>query len=208
LGKALARNHPVYNEDDNKVIVISVPDSSNTTALGYRTELEKLGIDCRLEIGLIRSHYIGRTFIQPGQGNREIGVRIKFNTVKGVLEGRTVVVVDDSIVRGTTSKQLVKLIREANPKSIHLRISSPPIVNPCYYGMDFPSKEELFAHRYESNIEEMRKYLGVDSLHYLTIEEMLGAVSEAGEENFCHACFSGEYPTLVDPNFKKEIYEL
>jgi amidophosphoribosyltransferase len=208
LGKTLARNHPVYNEDDNKVIVISVPDSSNTTALGYRTELEKLGVDCRLEIGLIRSHYIGRTFIQPGQSNREIGVRIKFNTVKGVLEGRTVVVVDDSIVRGTTSKQLVKLIREANPKSIHLRISSPPIINPCYYGMDFPSKDELFAHRYENKIEEMRKYLGVDSLHYLTIDEMLGAVSEAGEENFCHACFSGEYPTLVDPNFKKEIYEV
>ncbi|MGD8307003.1 MAG: amidophosphoribosyltransferase [Ignavibacteria bacterium] len=208
LGKALARNHPVYNEDDSKVIVISVPDSSNTTALGYRTELEKLGVNCRLEIGLIRSHYIGRTFIQPDQGNREIGVRIKFNTVKGVLEGKTVVVVDDSIVRGTTSKQLVKLIREANPKSIHLRISSPPITHPCYYGMDFPSKEELFAHRYESNIEEMRNYLGVDSLHYLTIDEMLGAVSEAGTDNFCHACFSGEYPILVDPDFKKEIYEI
>ncbi|MFC2103129.1 amidophosphoribosyltransferase, partial [Bacteroidota bacterium] len=208
LGKALARNHPVHNEDDKKVIVISVPDSSNTTAIGYFTELEKLGVDCRLEIGLIRSHYVGRTFIQPGQGNREMGVRIKFNTVKGVLEGRTVVIVDDSIVRGTTSKQLVKLIREANPKSIHLRISSPPITNPCYYGMDFPSKEELFAHRYQSDIEEMQKYLGAESLHYLTIEEMLGAVSEAGADNFCHACFSGEYPTLVDPNFKKEIYEV
>lgn len=208
LGKALARNHPVNNEDDNKVIVISVPDSSNTTALGYRTELEKLGVNCRLEIGLIRSHYIGRTFIQPDQGNREIRVRIKFNTVKGVLEGKTVVVVDDSIVRGTTSKQLVRLIREANPKSIHLRISSPPITHPCYYGMDFPSKKELFAHRYESNIEEMRKYLSVDSLHYLTIDEMLGAVSEAGIDNFCHACFSGEYPINVDPDFKKEIYEI
>jgi amidophosphoribosyltransferase len=208
LGKILARNHPVFNEDDEKVIVISVPDSSNTTAIGYRTELEKLGVACRLEIGLIRSHYIGRTFIQPGQNKREIGVRIKFNTVKGVLEGRTVVMVDDSIVRGTTSKQLVKLIREANPKSIHLRISSPPITHPCFYGMDFPSKDELFAHRYKSNIEEMRKYLGVDSLHYLTIDEMLEAVSEAGIDNFCHACFSGEYPAPVDLNFKKEIYEV
>lgn len=208
LGKALARNHPVLNEDEEKVIVISVPDSSNTTALGYQTELEKLGVNCRLEIGLIRSHYIGRTFIQPGQTNREIGVKIKFNTVKGVLEGRTVVMVDDSIVRGTTSKQLVKLIRDANPKSIHLRISSSPITHPCFYGMDFPSKEELIAHNFNSDIKEMAKYLGVDSLEYLTTDEMLEAVSEAGKENFCYACFSGKYPTEVDLDFKKEIYEL
>jgi len=208
LGKILASNHPVYNEEDEKVIVISVPDSSNTIALGYQTQLEKLGIDCKLEIGLIRSHYIGRTFIQPGQSNREIGVKIKFNTVKGVLEGRTVVIVDDSIVRGTTSKQLVNLIREANPRSIHLRISSPPIANPCYYGMDFPSKDELIAHRYDSKIEGIRDYLGVDSLEYLTIDELLEAVYEAGPQNFCHACFSGEYPTPVDVKFKKEIYEV
>ena len=208
LGKALARNHPVYSEDIEKVIVISVPDSSNTTALGYQRELEKLGVDCRLEIGLIRSHYIGRTFIQPGQAKREIGVKIKFNTVKGVLEGRTVVIVDDSIVRGTTSHQLVKLIREANPKSIHLRISSPPIVHPCFYGMDFPSKEELIGYRYNSDIDAIGKSLGVDSLRYLTIDEMLEAVSEAGKDNFCHACFSGKYPTPVDVKFKKEIYEV
>jgi len=208
LGKVLARNHPVLNENDEKVIVISVPDSSNTTALGYQTELEKIGVDCKLEIGLIRSHYIGRTFIQPGQGKREIGVRIKFNTVKGVLEGRTVVIVDDSIVRGTTSKQLVKLIREANPLSIHFRISSPPITHPCYYGMDFPSKDELIAYKYQSDIKEIGKYLGVDSLEYLTTEEMLEAVSEAGTDNFCHACFSGKYPTPVDLSFKKEIYEV
>jgi amidophosphoribosyltransferase len=208
LGKILARNHPVFNEDEEKIIVISVPDSSNTTALGYQTELEKLGVNCKLEIGLIRSHYIGRTFIQPGQTNREIGVKIKFNTVKGVLEGRTVVLVDDSIVRGTTCKQLVKLIREANPKSIHLRISSSPITHPCFYGMDFPSKEELIANNFNSNIKEMEKYLGVDTLEYLTIDEMLDAVSEAGKDNFCHACFSGKYPTEVDPNFIKEIYEI
>ena len=208
LGKVLARNHPVYNEDEEKVIVISVPDSSNTTALGYQTELEKLGVNCKLEIGLIRNHYIGRTFIQPGQANREIGVKIKFNTVKGVLEGRTVVLVDDSIVRGTTSKQLVKLIRDANPKSIHLRISSSPITHPCFYGMDFPSKDELFANNFNSNIKEMGKYLGVDSLEYLTIEEMLEAVSEAGKDNFCHACFSGKYPIEVDHHYKKEMYEI
>jgi amidophosphoribosyltransferase len=208
LGKVLARNHPVYNEDEEKVIVISVPDSSNTTALGYQTELEKLGINCKLEIGLIRSHYIGRTFIQPGQANREIGVKIKFNTVKGVLEGRTVVLVDDSIVRGTTSKQLVKLIRDANPKSIHLRISSSPITHPCFYGMDFPSKEELIAHNFNSDIKAIGKNLGVDSIEYLTIEEMLEAVSEAGKDNFCHACFSGKYPIEVDHHYKKEMYEI
>lgn len=208
LGKVLARKHPVTDPDGERVYVISVPDSSNTTALGYARELEKEGIDARMEIGLIRSHYIGRTFIQPGQSNRQMGVRIKFNIVKGVLEGRTIVVVDDSIVRGTTSKQLVHLIKEANPKSVHLRISSPPIMYPCFYGMDFPSKEELVAHQMHGNIEEIKNYLEVDSLEYLTIEEMLEAVSEAGEENFCTACFSGKYPTEIDVNFKKEMYEV
>ena len=208
LGKVLARKHPVMDRDGEKVIVISVPDSSNTTALGYQTELEKQGIDSKLEIGLIRSHYIGRTFIQPGQQKREIGVRIKFNIVKGVLEGKTVVVVDDSIVRGTTSRQLVNLLREAKPKEIHLRISSSPIQFPCYYGMDFPSKEELIANQCNGNIKEIEKRLGVDSLEYLTIDEMLEAVSEAGQENFCTACFSGNYPTMVDSSYKKEMYEV
>lgn len=208
LGKVLARKHPVYDRDGEKVIVISVPDSSNTTALGYQTELEKLGVDSKLEIGLIRSHYIGRTFILPGQQKREIGVRIKFNIVKGVLEGRTVVIVDDSIVRGTTSKQLVNLIREANPKEIHLRISSSPIHHPCYYGMDFPSKEELIANLHDGDIKSIERSLEVDSLEYLTIDEMLEAVEEANPDNFCTACFSGKYPTPVDTSFKKEIYEL
>jgi amidophosphoribosyltransferase len=207
LGKILARKHPVIDKDGEKVIVISVPDSSNTTALGYQSELEKLGIDSKLEIGLIRSHYIGRTFIQPGQEKREIGVRIKFNIVKGVIEGKTVVVVDDSIVRGTTSKQLVNLIKEGNPKEIHLRISSPPIMHPCYYGMDFPSKKELVANKFDGEIKRIERYLEADSLEYLTIDEMLEAVSEAGEENFCTACFSGNYPTLVDVSYKKEMYE-
>ncbi len=208
LGKVLARKHPVTDPDGERIYVISVPDSSNTTAIGYARELEKEGVDVRLEIGLIRNHYIGRTFIQPGQSNRETGVRIKFNIVKGVLEGRTIVVVDDSIVRGTTSKQLVKLLREGNPKSIHLRISSPPIMHPCFYGMDFPSRAELIAHNKHGNIEEIKNYLEVDSLEYLTIDEMLEAVSEAGRDNFCTACFSGNYPTPVDINFKKEMYEV
>ncbi len=207
LGKMLARKYPVTDKDGEKVIVISVPDSSNTTALGYHHELKKSGIESRHEIGLIRSHYIGRTFIQPGQEKREIGVRIKFNIVKGVLEGRTIVVVDDSIVRGTTSKQLINLIREAKPKAIHLRISSSPIMHPCYYGMDFPSRDELIACKHNGSISEIAKYLEVDSLEYLTIDEMLEAVSEADSAKFCTACFSGQYPTEVDLNFKKEMYE-
>lgn len=208
LGKVLARKHPVKDRDGEKVIVISVPDSSNTMALGYQTELEKQDIASKLEIGLIRSHYIGRTFILPGQEKREIGVRIKFNTVKGVLQGRTIVLIDDSIVRGTTSKQLVNLIREANPKEIHLRIGSAPITHPCYYGMDFPSKGELVANKFNADIKAIQNYLEVDSLEYLTIDEMLEAVAEANPKNFCTACFSGDYPTKINFNLTKEMYEV
>ncbi len=207
LGKTLAEKHPVTDDDGEKVIVIGVPDSSNTAALGYQTQLVKMGIPSRLEIGLIRSHYIGRTFILPGQKEREVSVRIKFNTVKGVLENKTLVVVDDSIVRGTTSKQLVKLLREAGPKSIHVRISSPPIISPCYYGMDFPSKEELIAYKYHSNIEEIGHYLEVDSLSYLTIDEMLEAMVDHEPEDFCTACFSGKYPIPVNMGISKEAYD-
>jgi amidophosphoribosyltransferase len=207
LGKVLAQKHPVVDKDGEKVIVISVPDSSNTAAIGFQRQLTKQNIDSRLEIGLIRSHYIGRTFILPGQKAREVGVKIKFNTVKGVLENKTVALIDDSIVRGTTSKQLIKLLREANPKEIHLRISSPPIVSPCYYGMDFPSKEELIAYKFGSNIDEIRDYLEVDSLEYLTINEMLDAMIDHSREDFCTACFSGNYPIPVDQDVTKEIYE-
>ena len=208
LGKVLARKHPVYDKDGDKVIVISVPDSSNTMALGYQTELEKQGISSKLEIGLIRSHYIGRTFILPGQEKREIGVKIKFNTVKGVLQGRTIVLIDDSIVRGTTSKQLISLIKEANPKEVHMRVASAPITHPCYYGMDFPSKDELIANKFNSEVEKIKNYLEVDSLEYLTIDEMLEAVSEANVNNFCTACFSGNYPLSVDLTITKEMYEI
>ena len=196
LGKNLALNHPVKDKDGEKVIVISVPDSSNTAALGYQNQLEKLDIPSKLEIGLIRSHYIGRTFILPAQKKREIGVRIKFNTVKGVLENRTVVIIDDSIVRGTTSKQLINLIREANPKEIHLRISSPPIYNPCYYGMDFPSKEELIANRFK-DIKSIEKYLGIDSLEFMTKEEMIESMIDHAPDDFCTACFTGDYPIPI-----------
>lgn len=206
LGKILAKNHPVKDKDGEKVIVISVPDSSNTAAIGYQNQLDKMGIPSKLEIGLIRSHYIGRTFITPGQGNREIGVRIKFNIVKGVLENKTVVVVDDSIVRGTTSKKLVKLIKEAAPKEVHLRISSAPIVSPCYYGMDFPSKDELIANRFNST-EKIREELEVDSIEYMTENEMLESMIDHAPGDFCTACFSGKYPTHIDWNFNKEEYD-
>jgi amidophosphoribosyltransferase len=207
LGKVLAQKHPVNNIDGGKVIVISVPDSSNTAAIGFQTQLAKQGTPSRLEIGLIRSHYIGRTFIMPGQKDREIGVKIKFNTVRGVLEDQIVVLIDDSVVRGTTSRQLVRLIREANPKEIHLRISSPPIISPCFYGMDFPSKEELIAEKFGRNIEKIREYLEVDSLEYLTIDEMLEAMVDHKPEDFCTACFSGNYPIPVSYGITKDAYE-
>jgi len=208
LGKVLARKYPVTDPDGERVIVISVPDSSNTTALGYENELKKMGIASKYELGLIRSHYIGRTFIYPNQQSREIGVRIKFNTVKGVLENKTVVVVDDSIVRGTTSLQLINLIREAKPKSIHMRVSSPPILYPCFYGMDFPSREELIAHRLKGDISAIREYVSADTLEYLTIPEMLSILSDDIPDNYCTTCFSGEYPTTIDTHFTKDIYEV
>ena len=209
LGKILARKYPVLPvKPDEKVIVMSVPDSSNTAALGYARELEKMGVDARFEIGLLRSHYTGRTFIEPGQENREMRVKIKFNPVKGVLKDKIVVVVDDSIVRGTTSKQLINLIREAGPKEIHFRISSPPIMHSCYYGMDFPSKEELIAFKMDGNVDAIKDYIGVDSLSYLTIADLQEAVKEDNPDDYCTACFSGEYPTKVDFNFTKEHYEV
>lgn len=208
LGKNLAKYHPVKDPDGEKVIVISVPDSSNTAAIGYQQELQNMGINSKLEIGLIRSHYVGRTFILPGQIKRELGVRIKFNTVKGVLEGKTIVIIDDSIVRGTTSRQLINLIKEANPKSIHVRISSPPIFYPCYYGMDFPSKEELIANKFDGDIEKVRRYLNADSLEYLTEREMLESMVDHAPSDFCTACFTGKYPTPIDARIKKHEYDL
>ncbi len=206
LGKNLAKYHPVEDPND-KVIVISVPDSSNTAAIGYQQELQNNGIKSKLEIGLIRSHYIGRTFILPGQIKRELGVRIKFNTVKGVLEGKTIVLIDDSIVRGTTSKQLINLIREANPKSVHVRISSPPIFNPCYYGMDFPSSEELIANKFDGDIDKVREYLGADTLEYLTEQELLESMIDHAPTDFCTACFTGNYPTSIDIKTSKFEYD-
>lgn len=212
LGKNLAieKPSPKANAEDKKVVVISVPDSSNTASLGYVTETIKTNPYIKLELGLIRSHYIGRTFIQPGQDNREIKVKAKFNTVKSVLRDRIVVIVDDSIVRGTTAKLLVKLVKEANPKEIHLRITSPPIVSPCYYGMDFPSKEELIANQCGNDLEKIREYLDVDSVEYLSLEKLHESVPQGinqhGEKiGYCDACFSEKYPIKIEEINKEEF---
>ncbi|MGM0507377.1 MAG: amidophosphoribosyltransferase [Bacteroidota bacterium] len=215
LGKYLAKEHPLdeildYPDPNFKPIIISVPDSSNTAALGYAHESQKNGVDCKYDIGLIRNHYVGRTFISPGQKSREQKVRTKFNIVRGVLEGRSVIIVDDSVVRGTTSRHLVNMIRQANPKEIHFLVSSPPITHPCYYGMDFPDPEELMANRYGKDIEEMARAIGVDSLRYLSAEGLVEAVKESNdsEHDYCTACFTGNYPVPVNFGTEKEENEV
>lgn len=194
LGKRLAMEHPVDAD-----IVISVPDSSNTAALGFANES---GI--RFELGLIRNHYIGRTFIQPLQRIRHFNVKVKFNPVAGVLEDKRVVVVEDSIVRGTTLKVLTQLLRKAGAREVHVRVSSPPIMHPCFYGMDFPTKEELIAT--SMSVEEIRKHLDVDSLGYLSVAGLCSAVSRKGD-GYCTACFSGKYPVNIQEEFRKNQYE-
>jgi amidophosphoribosyltransferase len=184
LGRQLALEHPARAE-----IVIAVPDSANTAALGYS---EKSGI--KFEIGLIRNHYVGRTFIDPEQKIRDLDVKIKFNPVKGVLKDKSVVVVDDSIVRGTTSKKLIKLIRSAGAREIHLRISSPPIISPCFFGIDMPTRSELIASA--KSVPEIQRYLEVDSLGYMSIDGMLSMPSLPNDA-FCVSCFSGRYPLPI-----------
>jgi amidophosphoribosyltransferase len=168
--------------------VFSVPDSSNAMALGFA---EVSGI--KLEYGLIRNHYVGRTFINPTQALRVAKVKIKFNPVREVIQGKSVVVVDDSLVRGNTSKELVQMIRGAGAREVHLRLGSPPITGPCHYGIDTPTREELIGATH--SIEEIRQFLGVDSLGYLSLDGMLGAAGK--DTGFCHACFSGNYPTIT-----------
>lgn len=214
IGKFLAKEHPYENfvnyKGKKKPIVISVPDSSNTAAIGYAAESQKMGYDCKFEIGLIRNHYVGRTFISPGQEQRQMKVRTKFNAVKGVLENRVVLIVDDSIVRGTTSRMLIEMIRKCNPLEVHFLVSSPPIIEPCFYGMDFPDPKELIANRYNRNVDEIANALGVDSLHYLSAEGLIEAVKEANPEgqNYCSACFTGKYPVPVEAQKSKDSYEL
>ncbi len=208
LGKNLANAHPVVPKNpDDKVIVINVPDSSNTATMGYVQQTIKNGGKVRMEIGLIRSHYIGRTFIQPSQDVRENKVKTKFNTVKGVLKDRVVTIVDDSIVRGTTSKQLVQLIRQAGPKEVHFRVTAPPIKFPCHYGMDFPTPEELIANQCGGDIDAIAAELGVDSLGYLSIEDLLASAPQENGEHYCTACFSGNYPIPIDVKQSKDANE-
>ncbi len=192
LGRELAREHPAPGTD----CVFSVPDSSNAMALGYA---EQAGL--KLEHALIRNHYVGRTFINPTQAGRNAKVKIKFNPVREVLEGKKVVVVDDSLVRGTTSRGLVQMIRAAGAAEVHFRLASAPITGPCYYGIDTPTKSELIAATH--SLDEIRRHLGVDSLGYLSLDGMRRAAGGDSME-FCDACFSGNYPTTTPDETARE----
>jgi amidophosphoribosyltransferase len=182
LGRLLAREHPIEAD-----IVAPVPDSGTPAAVGYAAES---GIPFRM--ALIRNHYIGRTFIEPVQAIRDFGVKLKLNPVRRMLEGQRVVLVDDSIVRGTTSRKIVRLVREAGATEVHVRISCPPTISPCYYGVDTPRREELIAA--QKPIEEIRRFLGADSLGYLSFASLREAVEDT-EGKFCTSCYTGSYPT-------------
>ncbi len=171
-------------------IVVPVPDSGVAAALGYA---KKSGIP--FETGLIRNHYVGRTFIEPKQNIRNFGVKVKLNPVKSLIKGKRVIIVDDSIVRGTTSKKIVKMIKDAGAKEIHFRVSAPPITHPCYYGIDTPHKVDLLAATY--SIKEIEKFIGADSLAYISIEGLHKALRD-GEDKYCKACFDGKYPVKSD----------
>ena len=183
LGRRLAQECPAPSAE----LVFSVPDSSNSAALGFA---EQSGIP--LELALIRNHYVGRTFIQPTQAGRDAKVKVKYNAVREVLDGKSVVMVDDSIVRGTTTRGLVAMVRAAGAREVHMRVSSAPITGPCYYGIDTPNREELIAANMTT--DQIAAHIGVDSLGYLSLDGMLESVPD-GPRGFCHACFSGDYPT-------------
>jgi amidophosphoribosyltransferase len=187
MGRQLAREAPADCD-----IVVPVPDSGNTAALGFSTES---GIPFRL--GLIRNHYIGRTFIEPSQSVRDFGVKLKLNPVRSLLEGKRVALIDDSLVRGTTSRKIVRLIRNAGATEVHMRISCPPTISPCFYGVDTPSKKHLIAAN--KSIDEIRAFIGADSLAYLSLEGLKKACGEGEVTTYCSACYTGNYPTtLID----------
>lgn len=190
FGKQLAKEHPVKGD-----VVIPIPDSGLPAALGYA---EESGIP--FQLGLMRNHYVGRTFIEPKEAIRHFGVKIKLNPVRSVLKDKKVIVVDDSIVRGTTSKKIVKMVRDAGAKEVHLRISSPPTTGPCFYGIDTPHKEELIAS--QKSVEEIRKFVGADSLGYLSPKGLYWFEKNPGEW-FCDACFTGNYPVPIEESFDK-----
>jgi amidophosphoribosyltransferase len=182
LGRQLAREHPVDAD-----LVVPVPDSGVPAAVGYAMES---GIPFRM--GLIRNHYIGRTFIEPSQAIRDFGVKLKLNPVRGLMHGKRVILVDDSIVRGTTSRKIVRMVREAGAREVHVRISCPPTISPCYYGVDTPTREELIAS--SNSPEQICRYLGADSLGYLSLAGLRKAVDDT-QGNFCTSCYTGNYPT-------------
>jgi amidophosphoribosyltransferase len=185
LGRQLARESAIEAD-----LVTPVPDSGVPAAIGYA---EESGIP--LEFGLIRNHYVGRTFIEPSQSIRHFGVKIKLNAQKEVLKGKRVIVVDDSIVRGTTSRKIIRMLRDAGAKEVHMRISSPATIGPCYYGIDTPTRAELIAA--SNSVEEIRRFIEADTLAYLSREGMY-AHFNGGNEGFCDACFSGNYPIHFD----------
>jgi amidophosphoribosyltransferase len=191
MGKRLAIEHPA-----NADIVISIPDSGNSAALGYSYQSH-----IPFDIGITRNHYIGRTFLQPKQAVRDFGVKVKLNPIPEVVRGKRIVVVEDSIVRGTTTMQRMANLVNSGAKEVHLRIACPPHISPCYYGIDFPSKRELIAAN--KSVEEIRKYLGITSLGYLSLDGMLGCVGDGN--NFCTACFTGNYPTSIEHTEDKYI---
>jgi amidophosphoribosyltransferase len=182
LGRLLAREHPVEAD-----IVVPVPDSGVPAAVGYALESK-----IPFRMGLIRNHYIGRTFIEPSQAIRNFGVKLKLNPIRGLIEGQRIILVDDSIVRGTTSRKIVRMVREAGAKEVHVRISCPPTISPCYYGVDTPTREELIAS--SNSPEEICKFLGADSLGYLSLPSLRQAVAD-NQGRFCTSCYTGVYPT-------------
>src|SRR5690606_18265670 len=184
IGRRLARAYPVEAD-----IVIPVPESANPAAIGYA---EESGIP--YGHGLVKNSYVGRTFIQPSQTLRKLGIRLKYNPLRGVVEGKRVVMVDDSIVRGNTQEALVRMLREAGALEVHVRISSPPVKWPCFYGIDFASADELIAA--ELTVEEIGRRIGADSLGYISLDELVAA-SRVPRERLCRACFDGEYPSGV-----------
>ena len=195
LGQELARQYPVDAD-----IVISVPDSGTPSAIGYSAASK-----IPYAQGFIKNRYIGRTFIQPTQEVREIAVRLKLNPLKDIIRGKRLVVTDDSIVRGTTSKKVVKMLYNAGAKEVHKRITCPPLAYPCYYGVDMATKKEFIAnHR---TLEDIRKYLNVDSLKYLTIDGIVKAIGEP-RNKFCFACFNGDYPVQIPENYKFDKYSI
>jgi amidophosphoribosyltransferase len=183
MGRLLAREAPIDAD-----LVVPVPDSGVTAALGYSSES---GIPFRL--GLIRNHYVGRTFIEPEQRVRDFGVKLKLNPVRSILDGKKVILIDDSIVRGTTSRKIVRMVRDAGAKEVHMRISSPPTVSPCFYGVDTPSRAELIAAN--KSVEEIRQYVGADSLAYLSMPGLREACGDTEKTIYCTSCYTGIYPT-------------